>query len=434
MVSHDLKLRLIYPRFQKFLEGHERLKPLIQKHQVGNYTMPPPLGLPLIAALTPPEIEVNLTDDNIGQPIDYDEKPDLVALSFFTPQAARAYAIADEFRRRGTKVIMGGIHPSCLPDEALLHADSVCVGEVEPVWDAILADTKAETLKKVYKPVGEYDLARLPIPRRSIFEGDNYSWSAHLVLATRGCPVRCTGCPIPLKEGLDIRFRPIDKMIEDIDAMPFKQFYIIDDTVMLPNKRRILPYLMSLMEATAGKGLSIFLASTMMMFPDPEYYRKLKRGGTSSMYTVFGFDRLSRALLSKECTPKEWQEGIDLVRMIEDAGIHFFGSFGVGSDDQDEGVFERIIQFCREAGIDLAEFYIETPFPGTPFGQRLEVEKRILHRNYDLWNTGNVVYQPKLMSPERLLEGFQYLWEEFYDGKDENRTLRTFEGVMSRPV
>ena len=223
-------------------------------------------------------------------------------------------------------------------------------------------------------------------------------------------------------------------MVKYIEAMPFKQFYIIDDTVMLPNKRRILPYMMSLMEATAGRGLSIFLASTMMMFPDPEYYRKLKAGGTSSMYTVFGFDRLSRALLSPECTPKEWQDGIDLVRMIEDAGIHFFGSFGVGSDDQDEGVFERIIQFCRESGIDLAEFYIETPFPGTPFGQRLEAEKRILHRDYDKWNTGNVVYQPKGMTAEKLLEGFQYLWEEFYDGKDENRTLRTFEGVMNRPV
>jgi hypothetical protein len=163
------------------------------------------------------------------------------------------------------------------------------------------------------------------------------------------------------------------------------------------------------------------------------YARKLKAGGTSSMYTVFGFDRLSRALLGPDCTPAEWQAGKDLVHMIEDAGIHFFASFGVGSDDQDKGVFDRIIQFSHEAGIDLAEFYIETPFPGTPFGLRLEAENRILHRNYDLWNTGNVVYKPKNLTEDELLEGFLGLWGDFYDGKNEQRTLRTFEGVSQRP-
>lgn len=434
MRASRLRIRLIYPGFRKFLQGHEVLRPLIQKHQIGNYTMPPPLGLPIIAALTPPEVEVNLTDDNIGQAIDYDEKVDLVAISFFTPQAARAFEIGDEFRRRGTRVIMGGIHPSSAPEETQLHADAVCIGEVEPVWDEILADVRAGALKPRYRPVGEYDLARMPIPKRDIFSGANYSWSAHLVLVTRGCPVRCTGCPIPNKEGLEIRYRPIEKVIEDIDSMPFKQFYIIDDTVMLPNKRRIQKYLLSLMERTAGRGLSIFLASTMMMDPDPAFYRQLKAGGTSSMYTVFGFDRLSRALLGPDCTPAEWQAGKDLVHMIEDAGIHFFASYGVGSDDQDKGVFDRIIQFSHEAGIDLAEFYIETPFPGTPFGQRLEAEGRILHRNYDLWNTGNVVYRPKNLTEEELLEGFLGLWGDFYEGKNEQRTLRTFEGVSQRPL
>lgn len=434
MPRSNLRLRLVYPRFRKFLDGHDRLRPLIQKYEVGNYTMPPPLGLPIIAALTPPDVELSLTDDNIGKPIDFDEKTDLVAISFFTPQATRAYEIADEYRKRGTKVIMGGIHPSCRPQEALEHADSVCVGEVEPVWGEILDDVRAGALKRMYRPAGEYDLAKLPIPRRDIFDGKDYNWSAHLVLVTRGCPVQCTGCPIPLKEGLDIRYRPIDKVIEDIESMPFKQFYIIDDTVMLPNKRRIQKYLLDLMERTKGRGLSIFLASTMMMFPDPEFYRKLAAGGTTSMYTVFGFDRLSRRLLSADCTPSEWQAGIDLVRMNEDAGIHFFGSFGVGTDGQDAGVFKRIVRFCRDARIDLAEFYIETPFPGTPFGKVCEDEGRLLHRDYEKWNTGNVVFEPKGMTKDELLGGFLQLWEDFYEGVDERRTLRTFDGVSSRPV
>ncbi|MCE9584519.1 MAG: cobalamin-dependent protein [Planctomycetes bacterium] len=434
MSAPSMSLRFIYPRFRKFLEGHERLRPLVQKHQVGNYAMPPPLGLPILASLTPPDVEVRLTDDNIGQTIDFDEKVDAVAISFFTPQARRAYEIADEFRRRGTRVILGGIHPSCIPEEAQPHADAVCVGEGEPVWNEILTDLREGKLKPRYKPTGEYNLADLPVARRDIFDGKLYNWKAHLVLVTRGCPVRCTGCPIPLKEGLDIRYRPVDKVIEDIDGMPYKQFYIIDDTVMLPNKRRIQKYLLEIMEKTAGKGLSIFLASTMMMDPDPAFYRKLAAGGTSSMYTVFGFDRVSRRLLSADCTAAEWQSGIDLVRMNEDAGIHFFASFGVGTEDQDPGVFDRIIQFTREAGIDLAEFYIETPFPGTPFGQRMEAEKRILHRNYDLWNTGNVVFKPVNFTEDELLQGWQRLWEEFYEGRDERRTLRTFQGVADRPV
>jgi radical SAM superfamily enzyme YgiQ (UPF0313 family) len=434
MTSPSLRLRFVYPRFRKFLEGHERIRPLVQKYAVGDYAMPPPLGLPILAALTPPDTEVQLTDDNIGQPVDFDEDVDAVAISFFTPQATRAYEIADGYRARGTKVILGGIHPSCRPEEALAHADAVCVGEGEPVWPEILEDLRAGTLRPVYRPKGEYDLATMPVPKREIFADRHYNWSAHLVLVTRGCPVRCTACPIPLKEGLDIRYRPIAKVIEDIESMPYKQFYIIDDTVMLPNRRRILPYLMELMDATAGRGLSIFLASTMMMFPDPEFYRKLAAGGTTSMYTVFGFDRLSRRLLSADCTRAEWQAGLDLVRMIEDAGIHFFGSFGVGSDDQDPGVFDRILRFCDEAAIDLAEFYIETPFPGTPFGEKLEAEKRILHRNYEVWNTGNVVYRPKNFTEEELLSGFLRLWEEFYEGRDERRTLRTFQGTSSRPV
>jgi phytoene dehydrogenase-like protein len=428
--TREPRLRLIYPRFRKFLEGHERLADLVGDHVIGDYTMPPSLALPIIAALSPPDVRIALTDDNIGQPIDYDERVDLVVISCFTPQASRAYEIADEFRKRGTKVILGGIHPTSVPEEASRHADSVCVGEVEPVWDTILADLRKGGLKPLYRPETTMPLARVPIPDRSVFDGNLYKWNAHLVLVTRGCPVRCAGCPIPNKEGTTVRLRPIDQILADIHAMPYREFYITDDTVMLPGKK-YTQFLLRLMERTQDLDINIFLASTMMMIPDPSFYHKLAAGGASSMYTVFGYDRVSRRLLSPECSRDEWQQGVDLVRMIEDAGIHFFASFGVGFDDQDERIFDRIRRFAQDAEIDLAEFYINTPFPGTPFGEKVEQEGRVLHRDYTLWNTGNVVFKPLAFDEERLLRGFLDLWEDFYRHRNPHQTLRSFKHVRT---
>jgi radical SAM superfamily enzyme YgiQ (UPF0313 family) len=421
-----MRIRLIYPRFIKFLEGHEPLRDLVKEHLIGDYTMPPSLALPIIAALTPPGVEVNLTDDNIGQPIDYEEKPDLAVVSCFTPQAARAYEIADEFRRRGTKVILGGMHPTGRPREALEHADAVCVGEAEPIWQQVLDDVRAGTLRKTYHSHEPFPLEKMPVPKREIFSPDTYKWNAHLVLATRGCPVRCDGCPIPKKEGTALRFRPVDCVIQDITQMPYREFYFTDDTLMLPGKRS-MKYLLSVMERTKELNVSIFLPSTMMMVADPEFYRRLADGGTTSMYTVFGFDRNSKRLFGEECSAADRQQAADLVRMIEDAGIHFFASYGIGFDDQDRDVFDRILQFSDDAGIDLAEFFIHTPFPGTPFGEKMEAQRRILHRNYNLWNTGNVVFRPRKFTEEELLRGFYRLWREFYHDKKPQKTLRSFE-------
>jgi radical SAM superfamily enzyme YgiQ (UPF0313 family) len=266
----------------------------------------------------------------------------------------------------------------------------------------------------------------MPIPKRDIFTRNKYKWDAHLVLTTRGCPVKCEMCPVPVKEGVGLRFRPVEDVISDIKSLPYREFYFTDDTIMLPGKRN-MKYLLKIMEQTADLDVSIFLASTMMMKPDPQFYRLLKKGGASSMYTVFGFDRISKELFTRQCSTQQWQQSIDLVRMNEDAGIHFFASYGVGFDYQDPYSVERILQFSKEAGIDLAEFYLNTPFPSTPFGVQAEREDRILHRHYNYWNTGNVVFQPRHFSPQQLLESFFFLWKEFYTNRTPQNTLRSFE-------
>jgi radical SAM superfamily enzyme YgiQ (UPF0313 family) len=420
-----MKIRLIYPRFKKFLEDHLSLRESLAEHVIGDYTMPPSLALPIIAALTPEDIEINLTDDNIS-PVDFDEKADLVAISCFTPQAQGAYEIADEFKARGTMTIIGGIHPTALPDEALLHAHSVCIGEVEDVWPSILADAQNGSLKKKYGAARYSDMARHPIPKRAIFKAENYRWKAHLVQVMRGCPAPCAGCPVPYMGGTMFRMRPVDSIIRDIQSMPYKEFYFTDDTVMLPGKKPA-KFLLSIMERTKDlAGIKIFLASTMMMTPDPALYKKLREGGVSSIYTVFGFDKVSQALFDKNSSGLEWQAAVDLVRMIEDSGIHFFGSFGIGFDIQDKDAAKRILAFTRDAHIDLAEFYIPTPFPGTKFGNQIVAENRLLHRNYSLWNHANVVFRPKNFTEQELLDSFYFAWREFFRNKDPKNTVRSF--------
>jgi radical SAM superfamily enzyme YgiQ (UPF0313 family) len=420
-----MKIRLIYPRFKKFLEDHAALRQSLAEHVIGDYTMPPSLALPIIAALTPQDVEVNLTDDNIS-PVDFEEHVDLVAISCFTPQARRAYEIADEFRKRGSKTIIGGIHPTALPDEALLHADSVCTGEVEEVWNTIVADARKGMLKKKYSAQNYSDISLHPIPRRDIFKPENYRWKAHLVQVMRGCPAPCAGCPVPYMGGTMFRMRPVDNIISDILSMPYKEFYFTDDTVMLPGKKPV-KFLLSIMERTRElEGIRIFLASTMMMMPDPLLYEKLRQGGVSSIYTVFGFDRVSQTLFDKNCSRLEWQAAVDLVRMIEDSGIHFFGSFGIGFDIQEKDAVERILKFTSDAKIDLAEFYIPTPFPGTRFGNQIVAENRLLHRDYSLWNHANVVFKPKNFSEKELLESFYLAWREFFRNKSPQNTVRSF--------
>jgi hypothetical protein len=208
--------------------------------------------------------------------------------------------------------------------------------------------------------------------------------------------------------------------------MPYRQFYICDDTVMLPGKK-YTRFLLKITEQTADLDVNIFLASTMMMIPDPQFYKSLAKGGVTSMYTILGFDKISRQLFDKSCTAQQWQQAVDLVRMNEDAGIHFFGSFGIGFDNQDRSTVDRILRFCKDSRIDLAEFYIPTPFPGTPFGIRAEKEGRILHRNYNQWNHGNIVFKPLNFTEDELMDDFYTLWKSFYLELDPDATLRTFE-------
>ena len=227
-----MKVSFVYPRFEKFLTSLPELDQGLVDYFLGNFTTPPSLGIPILASLTPPEIEVELLDDNSGQAINYDAPTDLVAINSFTPQAARAFEIADAFRAHGKKVVMGGLFPSFMADECLKHADAVNIGEGEPTWQRILADAQAGELKPRYQGGAGTDLSKTPIPRREIFyRNEHYDWDEDLVQLTRGCSYTCGMCSLPAQMGGRIRFRPIERVVEELRSLKHENVYLADDTL-----------------------------------------------------------------------------------------------------------------------------------------------------------------------------------------------------------
>lgn len=421
-----MKIRFIYPRFQKLVESHTELQVLKHVQSVGSFRMPPALGIPILSALTPPEHEVCVFDENI-EAIDYDDDADVVAVSFFTPQATAAYRIADEFKKRGKTVIGGGMHTSQIPEEASGHFDAICVGEAEGVWQTILSDLEKGSLKPIYESILP-DLSLIPIPDRAILsnlkEKRSYDWEANMIQVMRGCTKKCESCIVPVQCGNDFRFRPIENVIEDIQSLELKEFFFTDDSLVLHDEE-CQQYMSKLMDATRDINARIFVSSTLNMSCDKEYLDSLVKGGVVSLYLVTGFDPTS-ILAFKPKGKLHFKLALENVKKMQDTGLHCFLSFGLGFDAQDESIFDITLEFAEKSGVETSEFFLLTPFPGTPAYHRLKNRDRILHTDWEKYNTSHVVFRPKRMSVERLQRGFIECWLDFYKNYTEQDAVGIF--------
>jgi radical SAM superfamily enzyme YgiQ (UPF0313 family) len=424
-----MRIRFIYPRFQRYMEAYPELAKLPPVAGLWKYRMPPALGLQILATLTPPDVSWAITDANVD-PVDYDEDADLFALSFFTPQAESANQIGDELRRRGKKVIMGGMHPSMHPADSIPHCDSVCVGEGERVWPRIVEDARRGQLAPRYQgePTPPEEFVT-PIP--NLFPKlDGYDWNAQLVQVARGCPRECTYCNLPILQSQNVRFRPVARVVENVRQLGGKDFYITEDVVLMQSKA-IARYADELFGALVGEQAHIFLTSSLSFRNTPQFLDLLARAGTRSLYVTTGFDPISRGIYEGE--PALTRRAIEIARRIEDHGIRFFGAFGYGFDDDPPEVFDRVLDFCEKARIVTAEFFIVAPFPNTPFYKQLEAEGRLHHRRWSQYNGGHVVYRPKQMTEQQLLDGFVRSWREFYGKVDLDEALSCFQHVHPKP-
>ncbi len=379
----------------------------------------PYLSTAVIGALTPPVHEVSIADENLS-PLDFSDKPDLVAITVLTPLAPRAYQIADEYRRKGVKVVLGGFHPTWLPEEALSHADAVVIGEAEGVWGGLLKDAEAGSLKKTYKSDTRPEASVLPAARRELLDGKGYFFT-NILQTTRGCPFDCKFCSVTAFYGGTYRFRPVADIEKEIQGFTKGAGFVlfVDDNIV--GNPAYAKRLFSMLKDYKKKWMS--QASTTIT-KDPELLKLASESGCHGLF--MGFESLTQEnldMMGKKMNAIEKYK--DVISKLHDHGIGVHGSFILGYDHDDASVFDRLLDFTRNVRLDAAFMPVLTPFPGTEIHKQLESEGRIINRDWSLYDMEHVVFRPKKMTPEELQEGHDRTNREFYSASNILRRIGT---------
>lgn len=366
----------------------------------------PPLNLLMIAAATPPGHTVQIVDEGVSQ-LDENAPADLVGITAMTANAPRAYELAERFRARGIPVVLGGMHPSALPDEALQHCDAVVVGEGEELWPRAVADAEQGRLQSIYRAEKSPSLAGLPVPRRSLADPRRYLLPTTMQ-ATRGCPFACDFCAVSHFFGRGYRFRPVEEVVQEVRDSGHKVIAFVDDNIVGSPT-----YAKALFRALEPLGIRWISQGSLNMAKDPELLELAARSGCVGMF--IGFESLSpENLAAMHKRQNRADEFSAAIRSIHEHGIAIEGAFVFGFDGDDEGVFERTVRFARQNRLEAAQFGILTPFPGTPLREKLEAEGRIFDNNWAHYNISQVVFKPLRMSAQTLQQGFNWAWQEFY--------------------
>ena len=367
----------------------------------------PMLGLTLLASYFPVSYEVRIINEAIEE-IDFNADVDLAGITALTCVAKRAYEVADRFRKRGVKIILGGVHPSLLPEEAKEHAESVFIGEAEGIFDQLLKDFEAGALKPFYRSEKWSDLKGLPLPRRDLL-GRRYSPLFKAIETTRGCPHQCEFCSVPTINGKRYRTRPLEEVDQELSSIINKKgeyLFLADDNVMARED-----YALSLFEIFKRHGVRWMGFATVQIAQKEALLKKAQESGCISLF--IGFESLLQENLngaSKRFVHVE--ELSEMIQTIQRHGVGIHGSFIFGFDGDDPTVFKKTAEFVQENNIELPTFSILTPFPGTPLRKRLEEEGRIFDHDWSHYDMSHVVFKPKGMTVRELQDG--YLWAQKY--------------------
>jgi radical SAM superfamily enzyme YgiQ (UPF0313 family) len=377
----------------------------------------PPLNLPYLAAVTPKHYQISVIDENI-EPFEF-QKADIVGITAYTATVTRAYQIAQMYRNKGICTVMGGIHVSMMPDEALRYCDTVVAGEAEGVWPKVLEDFEAGNLKDRYKGAWA-SLENLPIPRRDILKNSYYRWGS--IQTSRGCPMSCSFCSVTAFNGGRFRRRSQDAVIEELDLIPQKRIMLTDDN-FIGHGKEDREWTRAFFTRILDKGINktFFGQTSILLGKDRELPRLAARAGLKMV--LIGIESVNSKTLESygkhsDIRRFDQYQCKELITNIRNAGIAVLGAFVLGSDEDDHTVFHSTMEFIKSAHIDVLQITKPTPLPGTQFWKDLQQENRIISKDFpkdwEDFRLTKMVYQPLKLSIEDIYMGFTYLRKVYY--------------------
>src|SRR5438477_4605660 len=371
------------------------------------YSLFPPLGLATLGAYLGDEDDVTICDEHVER-LQLDDDPDLVVIQVYITSARRSYEIADHYRRRGARVVLGGLHVTSLPDEAAAHADHIFMGPGEDTWPQFLDDLRRGV------PIPRYvsrirTLASLPPIRRDLIQRHLYLVPNSIVVS-RGCPHVCDFCykEAFFEGGRSFYTQAVDAALAEIDRLPGRHLYFLDDH-LFGNRR----FATALFDGMRGMGRVWQAAGTVDSVLAPDLLERAAAAGLRSLFV--GFETVNAQNLAGQ--RKRQNIGRDyaaVVRRLHDAGVMVNASFVFGMDGDGPDVFDRTVDWAIAQGIETATFHIMTPYPGTALYQRMRAAGRMLHDDWDRYDTRHVVFEPRGMTAQQLTAGYRRAYRDFY--------------------
>lgn len=402
---------------ENFWLGGRKIK-LTEKLLLNTFSILPTLFARQLAAITPKQHSVQVIDERYST-INFDEKYDIVLINFNLSSVPRAYDLANTFRQKGIIVVLSGWYPSVMSKEAKEYADSVLIGRNESNWLELLDDFKNNKLKPFYGSK-KYDKS-LKIPPTNVKLPGIVLTGA--IEATRGCPYRCEFCPeTSIPGGSEYFTRPIDEVIAEIKSIPQKTIMFYDNSLTINTE-----YSKSLFKKMKGLHKRFFCNGNLdILAKDKELVRLAKEAGCVSW--LVGFESVSQTTIDKiGKTTNKIDEYIQAVKNIHKNKMAVIGSFMFGFDTDNKEVFDETLKMINNLNIDLADFCVLTPFPGTPIYKKLEKEGRLLEKDWSKYTMRHVVFEPKNMTREELLQGVKKMYIEFYS--TQNTVKRIFRSL-----
>ncbi len=345
--------------------------------------------------------------DEVVRPVDFAMQADLVGITFHTPSAPHSYAVADEFRRRGIPVVLGGPHVTLMPDEAQRHADVIFVGEAESHWPQFLRDFEVGHHRQRYCCTAPPPLEDAPMARKDLFHRRDHT--SGVLFATRGCPHHCDFCTLAVMYQSCVRQRPVAAVAEEYGSFPGKVIILWDDNIASD-----IEYAKTLFRALAPHRKWWSSQATIDAAQDDEFLASAAESGCKQLFV--GLESISQGSLNEVQKPfNRVSDYVRAIKRIQSHGIAVQAGMVFGFDNDQPAIFAETLDFLEQAGVQNATFNILTPFPGTRLYQRLEAEGRIVTRDWSKYNgRTDVVFRPRRMSAEELLAGYNYATQRFY--------------------